>query len=134
MYALGLSTTTWLPDYVVRLTSSSSSPRVWATAAYPYSVGSPGHLSAFLQLLLLQMARVTGGSAVSGAVLRWVGLVASGTVLLLSPGLGVPAWPGTVWDNNFSHHALAASGTRVGAGDKWGESCDLAFEASLKHV
>jgi len=133
MYALGLSTTTWLPDYVVRLTSSSS-PRVWATAAYSYSVGSPGHLSAFLQLLLLQIARVNGGSAVSGAVVRSVGLVASGTVLLLSPGLDVPAWPGTVWDNTFSHHALTASGTRVGEGGQRGESCDLAFQASLKHV
>ena len=140
LYLLGMSMTTWLPDYLMHQTGSSSTtgaPRLWATAAYPYSRGSMGHLSAFMQLLLVNSARLKGVSTANGVVIRSLGMAVCGTVLLLAPGLGVPAWPGTVWDIDLERHPLAA--TKVGeasraASDGAGEPCDLAFEASLKHV
>ena len=124
-YLLCLLPLPWLPEFITRAATvalpSASSP----DQEGHYALASFQHLGAFLVFLdcLCQKPDVFAFPALQAAarrcgartMLSTSALVLNVLVLAFAPGLGVPAWPGTVWQAGSS------------------DACVTSFSSSLRH-
>ena len=126
LYLMGIMPLAWLPDMIGRacsITLPVNPPPAGADARYDLlSLPHFGALFVFLQCaaLLHRQPRDSSRLPFAAKLASYVALILNALVLILSPGLGIPSWPGTIWQWwSWS----------PGSDD----NCLLAFTSSLKH-